>query len=134
MVDTDDSDGCKRCNCTKSKCLKLSVDLVLSTKIFVSYMRYSHVLTYVFCSYCDCFAAGIYCVDSCSCQGCFNRPEHEDKVLETRQQIESRNPMAFAPKIVQSVTDFSPNNGVSFIFSIVFSPFLLLQLNYAVYL
>lgn len=53
------------------------------------------------CSYCDCFAAGIYCADPCSCQGCFNRPEYEDTVLETRQQIESRNPLAFAPKIVQ---------------------------------
>lgn len=70
-------DGCKRCNCKKSKCLKL---------------------------YCDCFAAGIYCADPCSCQGCFNRPEYEDTVLETRQQIESRNPLAFAPKIVQRLT------------------------------
>ncbi|CAI9284272.1 unnamed protein product [Lactuca saligna] len=66
-------DGCKRCNCKKSKCLKL---------------------------YCDCFAAGIYCAGPCSCQGCFNRPEYEETVLETRQLIESRNPLAFAPKIV----------------------------------
>ncbi|KAG8375458.1 hypothetical protein BUALT_Bualt10G0102000 [Buddleja alternifolia] len=72
--DSSDGDGCKRCNCKKSKCLKL---------------------------YCDCFAAGIYCADTCSCQGCYNRPEYEDTVLETRQQIESRNPLAFAPKIVQ---------------------------------
>ncbi|XP_021277538.1 protein tesmin/TSO1-like CXC 4 [Herrania umbratica] len=74
-----DGEGCKRCNCKKTKCLKL---------------------------YCDCFAAGIYCADPCSCQGCFNRPEYEDTVLETRQQIESRNPLAFAPKIVQPVTEF----------------------------
>ncbi|CAI0416728.1 unnamed protein product [Linum tenue] len=74
---TPDGDGCKRCNCKKTKCLKL---------------------------YCDCFAAGIYCADSCSCQGCFNRPEHEDKVLETRQLIESRNPLAFAPKIVHQAS------------------------------
>ncbi|OMO89502.1 hypothetical protein CCACVL1_07791, partial [Corchorus capsularis] len=78
-----DSEGCKRCNCKKSKCLKL---------------------------YCDCFAAGIYCADPCSCQGCFNRPEYEDTVLETRQQIESRNPLAFAPKIVQPVNEFQVNN------------------------
>lgn len=52
------------------------------------------------CSYCDCFAAGIYCAGPCSCQGCFNRPEYEETVLETRQLIESRNPLAFAPKIV----------------------------------
>ncbi|KAJ0548846.1 putative transcription factor Tesmin family [Helianthus annuus] len=70
-------DGCKFCNCKKTKCLKL---------------------------YCDCFAAGIYCADSCSCQGCFNRPEYENTVLETRQQIESRDPLAFAPKIVPHST------------------------------
>ncbi|CAK9230129.1 unnamed protein product [Sphagnum jensenii] len=68
-------ESCKRCNCKKSKCLKL---------------------------YCECFAAGIYCVSSCACQECFNKPEFEETVLNTRQQIESRNPLAFAPKIVQS--------------------------------
>ncbi|KAK2661039.1 hypothetical protein Ddye_007572 [Dipteronia dyeriana] len=81
---TIDSDGCKRCNCKKTQCLKL---------------------------YCDCFAAGIYCADSCTCQGCRNRPEYEDTVLETRQQIESRNPLAFAPKIVQHANDIPVNNG-----------------------
>ncbi|KAL5783153.1 hypothetical protein ACOSP7_008182 [Xanthoceras sorbifolium] len=80
---TVDSDGCKRCNCKKTQCLKL---------------------------YCDCFAAGIYCAESCACQGCRNRPEYEDTVLETRQQIESRNPLAFAPKIVQRITDVPENN------------------------
>nr|XP_043607940.1 protein tesmin/TSO1-like CXC 2 [Erigeron canadensis] len=70
-------DGCKRCSCKKTKCLKL---------------------------YCDCFAAGIYCAGPCSCQGCFNRPEFEQTVLETRQQIESRNPLAFAPKIVHHLS------------------------------
>eukprot|EP00250_Pteridium_aquilinum_P013527 c21393_g1_i1 orf=1043-4429(+) len=68
-------DGCKRCNCKKSKCLKL---------------------------YCECFAAGVYCVDSCTCQGCFNKPEFEETVMDTRQQIESRNPLAFAPKIIRA--------------------------------
>ncbi|XP_038698531.1 CRC domain-containing protein TSO1-like isoform X2 [Tripterygium wilfordii] len=80
---TLDGDGCKRCNCKKTKCLKL---------------------------YCDCFAAGIYCAEPCSCQGCFNRPEYEETVLETRQQIQSRNPLAFAPKIVKRVTEFPSNN------------------------
>ncbi|XP_054796275.1 uncharacterized protein LOC129301701 [Prosopis cineraria] len=78
-----DDDGCKRCNCKKSKCLKL---------------------------YCDCFAAGLFCAESCACQDCFNRPEHGDLVLETRQQIETRNPLAFAPKIVQHVADLPSNN------------------------
>lgn len=76
-------DGCKRCNCKKSKCLKL---------------------------YCDCFAAGMYCVEPCSCHGCLNRPQYEQTVLETRQQIESRNPLAFAPKIIERSGDFSANN------------------------
>ncbi|KAH7279378.1 hypothetical protein KP509_37G017200 [Ceratopteris richardii] len=74
-------DGCKRCNCKKSKCLKL---------------------------YCECFAAGVYCVDSCTCQGCFNKPEFEETVMDTRQQIESRNPLAFAPKIIRAA-ELSPS-------------------------
>ncbi|XP_011081944.1 protein tesmin/TSO1-like CXC 2 [Sesamum indicum] len=76
--DSSDGDGGKRCNCKKSQCLKL---------------------------YCDCFAAGIYCGESCACQGCYNRTEYEDTVLETRQQIESRNPLAFAPKVVQHISE-----------------------------
>lgn len=71
----DEAEGCKRCNCKKSKCLKL---------------------------YCECFAAGVYCVDSCSCRDCFNKPIHEDTVLATRKQIESRNPLAFAPKVIRT--------------------------------
>ncbi|PKA66089.1 Protein tesmin/TSO1-like CXC 2 [Apostasia shenzhenica] len=68
------NEGCKRCKCKKSKCLKL---------------------------YCECFAAGVYCVEPCSCQGCFNKPIHEETVLATRKQIESRNPLAFAPKVIR---------------------------------
>ncbi|KAK1382828.1 hypothetical protein POM88_020563 [Heracleum sosnowskyi] len=71
-----DEDGRKRCNCKKTKCLKLR---------------------------CDCFAAGYYCGQNCSCQGCFNRPEYQDTVLDTRQHIVSRDPLAFAPKILQQV-------------------------------
>lgn len=69
-----DIESCRRCNCKKSKCLKL---------------------------YCECFAAGVYCVEPCSCQGCFNKPVHEETVLATRKQIESRNPLAFAPKVIR---------------------------------
>ncbi|XP_047318623.1 protein tesmin/TSO1-like CXC 2 [Impatiens glandulifera] len=78
-------EGCKRCNCKKSKCLKL---------------------------YCECFAAGVYCVEPCSCQECFNKPIHEDTVLATRKQIESRNPMAFAPKVI-SVSDPKDESNVT---------------------
>ncbi|XP_009364529.3 protein tesmin/TSO1-like CXC 3 isoform X1 [Pyrus x bretschneideri] len=65
--------ACKRCNCKRSKCLKL---------------------------YCDCFAAGLYCIEPCSCQECFNKPMYENIVLENRKLIESRNPLAFAPKVI----------------------------------
>ncbi|XAR63616.1 hypothetical protein NMG60_11023622 [Bertholletia excelsa] len=70
-----ENEACKRCKCKKSKCLKL---------------------------YCDCFAAGLYCVEPCSCQDCFNKPMYEETVLDTRKQIESRNPLAFAPKVIMS--------------------------------
>ena len=59
------------------------------------------------CSYCECFAAGLYCVEPCSCQDCLNKPIHENVVLETRKQIESRNPLAFAPKVIRSVDNVS---------------------------
>lgn len=63
------------------------------------------------CSYCECFAAGVYCIEPCSCQDCFNKPIHEDTVLATRKQIESRNPLAFAPKVIRS-SDSVPEFGV----------------------
>ncbi|EOY05757.1 hypothetical protein QUC31_016609 [Theobroma cacao] len=78
-----ETEACKRCNCKKSKCLKL---------------------------YCECFAAGVYCIEPCSCQDCFNKPIHEDTVLATRKQIESRNPLAFAPKVIRS-SDSIPEVG-----------------------
>ncbi|GER45135.1 tesmin/TSO1-like CXC domain-containing protein [Striga asiatica] len=74
LSDPGEGGGCKRCNCKKSKCLKL---------------------------YCDCFAAGIYCAEPCACQDCFNTPKYEGMVIETRQKIESRDPLAFAPRVVQ---------------------------------
>lgn len=78
-----EGEACKRCNCKKSKCLKL---------------------------YCECFAAGVYCIEPCSCQDCFNKPIHEDTVLATRKQIESRNPLAFAPKVIRN-SDSIPEIG-----------------------
>ncbi|KAK6243229.1 hypothetical protein QUC31_009638 [Theobroma cacao] len=80
----EENAACKRCNCKRSKCLKL---------------------------YCDCFAAGLYCIEPCSCQDCFNKPIHENKVLETRRQIESRNPLAFAPKVIRSTDSVSDSGG-----------------------
>ncbi|TYH45857.1 hypothetical protein ES332_D11G295700v1 [Gossypium tomentosum] len=70
----------KHCNCIRSRCLKL---------------------------YCECFAAGIYC-ENCACQNCSNNTDYDDTVLDTRQQIELRNPLAFASPIVFPSND-SPN-------------------------
>ncbi|XVF66633.1 hypothetical protein PTKIN_Ptkin10aG0052500 [Pterospermum kingtungense] len=83
LEQTGEGEACKRCNCKKSKCLKL---------------------------YCECFAAGVYCIEPCSCQHCFNKPIHEDTVLATRKQIESRNPIAFAPKVIRT-SDSIPEVG-----------------------
>ena len=47
-------------------------------------------------------------MDSCACENCFNKPDYEDTVLDIREQIELRNPLAFAPAIVKQAND-SPN-------------------------
>ncbi|KAK1265939.1 Protein tesmin/TSO1-like CXC 2 [Acorus gramineus] len=70
-----ENEGHQLCKCKKSKCLKL---------------------------YCACFTASTYCHESCSCQDCCNKPINEEKVLETRREIEARNPIAFAPKVIKS--------------------------------
>ncbi|KAB2011127.1 hypothetical protein ES319_D10G293700v1 [Gossypium barbadense] len=77
----DETEACKHCNFRRSRRLKL---------------------------YCECFAAGIYCKDYCACDNCLNKPDYEDIVLDIRHQIELRNPLAFAPPIVNPPND-SPN-------------------------
>ena len=78
---------------------------------------------FLFASYCDWFAAGVYCSGPCACQGCFNRSEYEDIVCETREQIESRNPLAFAPKIVPLKPELPPNIVVLTLFLIIIFSF-----------
>ncbi|KAI9122888.1 hypothetical protein K1719_005777 [Acacia pycnantha] len=56
---------CKNCKCKKANCLK---------------------------RYCKCFASGEYCMGSCSCQNCYNRPTHEDKVIAARKVDPSKTP------------------------------------------
>lgn len=46
-------------------------------------------------------------MEPCACQDCFNKPIHEDTVLATRKQIESRNPLAFAPKVIRNADTIS---------------------------
>ncbi|KAM3186468.1 hypothetical protein ACTXT7_004263 [Hymenolepis weldensis] len=63
------------CSCSRSKCLKL---------------------------YCDCFAAGRACGESCNCRHCYNNLA-DDETKQTRdvavRTALSRNPLAFKPKI-----------------------------------
>jgi hypothetical protein len=56
-----------KCNCKKSKCLKL---------------------------YCECFANGLLCVD-CSCNNCHNVEKYNDERTEIIEQIKTRNPEVF---------------------------------------
>ncbi|GLD95970.1 hypothetical protein PINS_up004648 [Pythium insidiosum] len=60
------------CNCKKSKCLKL---------------------------YCECFASGGYCDESCNCVGCSNTREHESVRQQAIAARLEKNPNAFKPKI-----------------------------------
>lgn len=62
-----------KCNCKKSKCLKL---------------------------YCDCFRVSKYCED-CNCVDCNNCVEREHDRLIAVNNILERNPDAFAPRIKQ---------------------------------
>jgi len=64
--------GGVRCNCKKSRCMKL---------------------------YCDCFKTLGYCGDGCSCVGCSNREDNAPAVNEARESILQRNPQAFSEKI-----------------------------------
>ena len=83
----------------------------ISCSIYLLFCGIYQLWLLSFCSYCECFAAGVYCLDSCACENCLNKPEYEDTVLDTRQQIEARNPLAFAPKVVKQTTN-SPANVV----------------------
>ncbi|KAL4150977.1 hypothetical protein PRNP1_010363 [Phytophthora ramorum] len=60
------------CNCKKSKCLKL---------------------------YCECFASGGYCDESCNCLGCANTTATEEVRQQAIAERLEKNPNAFKPKI-----------------------------------
>lgn len=68
-----------KCNCKKSKCLKL---------------------------YCDCFRISKYCED-CNCVDCNNCVEREAERVTAINNILERNPDAFAPRIKQDAETMS---------------------------
>lgn len=67
------TNGRKSCNCKRSQCLKL---------------------------YCECFAAGGYCLPGCQCFNCLNTVTEAVVVERARAVILSKNPRAFNDKVV----------------------------------
>eukprot|EP00887_Chlorella_sp_A99_P004102 scaffold23.g4102.t1 len=88
--------GPKRCNCKKSRCLKL---------------------------YCDCFANGGYCGAGCTCANCANRANNLKAVLAARESIKARNPNAFTTKARRFLPFFLFLPPLSFPFFIFLPPF-----------
>ncbi|XP_039157598.1 uncharacterized protein LOC104420071 isoform X1 [Eucalyptus grandis] len=76
----------KRCSCRRSKCLQL---------------------------YCECFAAELFCIDSCTCRLCHNNLDTEDSVYTAKDRIKSHNPLAFGPKVVRHPKDLPPDKAES---------------------
>ena len=70
-----ENNGATKCKCKRSKCLKL---------------------------YCECFKAQGFCGGDCSCSCCQNKAGHEDQILEAREGILARNPLAFMDKITEA--------------------------------
>jgi len=90
--------GCRKCHCKKSKVRPGSA-------VGAQVGRSPHVLApQCLKLYCECFASGTYCDSgdgiACNCQNCLNTPCNAGLVAQTRQLIQSRNPLAFCPKIV----------------------------------
>jgi Tesmin/TSO1-like CXC domain, cysteine-rich domain len=72
------TENCRRCNCKKSKCLKL---------------------------YCECFARQMYCTGSCSCQNCHNNLSHEKERQKAITMTLERDKNAFFRGTGAVVTD-----------------------------
>ena len=70
-VSSTDKKG--KCNCKKSKCLKL---------------------------YCECFAAQLYC-QGCNCKDCYNLPDFEHEREKAVKAAIQKNRTAFEPRIAE---------------------------------
>eukprot|EP00189_Rhodosorus_marinus_P010286 CAMPEP_0184738216 /NCGR_PEP_ID=MMETSP0315-20130426/930_1 /TAXON_ID=101924 /ORGANISM="Rhodosorus marinus, Strain UTEX LB 2760" /LENGTH=371 /DNA_ID=CAMNT_0027205843 /DNA_START=722 /DNA_END=1837 /DNA_ORIENTATION=- len=70
------NNGVKCCNCKSTGCLK---------------------------RYCDCFKAGLYCTNACSCQNCKNNEAHAEERDKAIRLTLGRDPNAFRPKISKNV-------------------------------
>ncbi|WJX20909.1 hypothetical protein P8452_10396 [Trifolium repens] len=80
---TEERGSCRNCNCMMSNCLKPN---------------------------CECFAAGVYCTEPCSCKECLNKPIDEYiTILQTQRKIESSNSHLLVPKVIRS-PDTSPRD------------------------
>ncbi|XVF57271.1 hypothetical protein PTKIN_Ptkin06aG0191800 [Pterospermum kingtungense] len=55
--------------------------------------------------------SSIGCIEPSLCQDCFNKPVHENMVLETCRQIESRNPQGVAPEAIRSTDTILDSEG-----------------------
>ncbi|KAK9137437.1 hypothetical protein Sjap_008031 [Stephania japonica] len=103
-TDVDPTSSCQvaTSDTSRASAFKADAGWSMQEKVRAASVATGKNIFYFLNSYCECFAAGVYCVEPCSCQECFNKPIHEDTVLATRKQIESRNPLAFAPKVIRS--------------------------------
>lgn len=64
-----------KCSCKKSKCLKM---------------------------YCECFTKGLVCGVECGCTDCNNTDNYESQIKQARDEILSRNSLAFVSKVVEN--------------------------------
>lgn len=66
------TDDMTKCNCKKSKCLKL---------------------------YCECFVGMKYCGETCRCRDCYNNTDHDSQRQEAIRITKTRNGTAFQAKV-----------------------------------
>jgi hypothetical protein len=68
----------KRCNCSKSKCLRL---------------------------HCICFRDGVFCNATCGCKGCYNSEKYKKFVIKVRAATKDINSAAFESRLIEVKID-----------------------------